>query len=249
MKHCCLLMTIMLVGCLPEAIVDPASCKVDPVLEGIWLAKGFQLTQFKHDDVEYGPGTQQTIFLVSAFDERCYLVTKLDYYSAEDGRLGIFGSGHTGALTQWRTWLAPIGDRQYLICRQIKPAIPLDQDVTRSWRNFLPTFEVERDGNMDVTLKPVMFPDILQRLGEPISAEEYTRRLAEFPPNEIIARIKSAPDAATPDDPRPITVRRMEAATAPHVQRVLEAFQIINPHNRPAQLMPPRDDRGTSAIE
>jgi len=242
-------MTIMLVGCLPEAIVDPASCKVDPVLEGIWLAKGFQLTQFKHDDVEYGPGTQQTIFLVSAFDERCYLVTKLDYYSAEDGRLGIFGSGHTGALTQWRTWLAPIGDRQYLICRQIKPAIPLDQDVTRSWRNFLPTFEVERDGNMDVTLKPVMFPDILQRLGEPISAEEYTRRLAEFPPNEIIARIKSDPDAATPDDPRPITVRRMEAATAPHVQRVLEAFQIINPHNRPAQLMPPRDDRGTSAIE
>ncbi len=94
-----------------------------------------------------------------------------------------------------------------------------------------------------------MFPDILQRLGEPISAEEYTRRLAEFPPNEIIARIKSDPDAATPDDPRPITVRRMEAATAPHVQRVLEAFQIINPHNRPAQLMPPRDDRGTSAIE
>ncbi len=221
----------------------------NPVLEGIWLAKGFQLTQFKHDDVEYGPGTQQTIFLVSAFDERCYLVTKLDYYSAADGRLGIFGSGHTGALTQWRAWLAPIGERRYLICRQIKPAIPQDQDVTRSWRNFLPTFEFERNGKTAVTLKPVMFTDILQRLGEPISTEEYTSRLTEFPPNEIIARIKSDPDAATPDDPRPITVRRMEAATAPHVQRVLEAFQIINPHNRPAQPMPPRDDRGTSAIE
>ena len=50
---------------------------------------------------------------------------------------------------------------------------------------------------MDVTLKPVMFPDILQRLGEPISVEEYTSRLTEFPPHEIVARIKSDPDAAT----------------------------------------------------
>ena len=110
MKRCSVLIAILLTGCLPEAIIDPATCKVDPVLEGTWLAKGQDLEQCMHDDVEYGPGAQHSTYLVKAFDERCYLITALDYYLAKDGRLGIFGLGGGGALSQWRAWLAPIGE-------------------------------------------------------------------------------------------------------------------------------------------
>lgn len=44
-------------GCLPEAIVDPSTCKVAPSLEGTWLAKSLPLQQCVHGDVEDGPGT------------------------------------------------------------------------------------------------------------------------------------------------------------------------------------------------
>ena len=78
-----------------------------------------------------------------------------------------------------------------------------------------------------------------------MSAEEHARRLKEFPANELVDRIKAAPDAATPEDPRPLTVRRMEPSTEPHVQRVLEAFHIVDPLHRPARFSPPRDGEGT----
>lgn len=219
------LLTVLLAGCLPVALVDPATCRVDPSLEGTWLAKGQRLEQCMHDDIEYGPGTQQSIFLVKAFDERCYLITVLDYYLAADGRLGMFGPGHGGALSQWRAWLAPIGERQYLICDEIEPVVPADPNVVRSSGNFYPTFEIERIGTTAVTLKTVVLPDFPQRL-------------------ELLARIKADPDAAAPGDPPPITVRRMEASTEPHVQRVLEAFHIVDPLCRPARLSPPGDDNG-----
>jgi hypothetical protein len=176
------LLVILMAGCLPEAIVDPATCKVDPVLEGTWLAKGQLLEQCMHGEVEYGPGEQHSLYLVKAFDERCYLITALDYYLPKDGRLGIFGPGGGGPLSQWRAWLAPIGERQYLICHQIDPDVPHDPDVVTSPGDFFPTFEIERAGADDVTLTPVFLPDILQRLGGAMSKEEYARRLAAFPP-------------------------------------------------------------------
>jgi hypothetical protein len=64
MRRWGLFATILLAGCLPQAIVDPSTCKIDPSLEGIWLAKGDLLEQCMHGDVEYGPGTQQSIVLV-----------------------------------------------------------------------------------------------------------------------------------------------------------------------------------------
>jgi hypothetical protein len=218
------LLTVVLAGCLPVALVDPATCRVDPSLEETWLAKGQPLEQCMHDDIENGPGTQQSIFLVKAFDERCYLITVLDYYLAADGRLGMFGPGHGGALSQWRAWLASIGERQYLICNQIEPVIPADPNVVRSPGSFYPTFEIERMGTTAVTLKP----DVLQRL-------------------ELLARIKADPDAAAPGDPAPITVHRMEASTEPHVQRVLEAFHIVDPLHRPMRFTPPLDGDGTDS--
>jgi hypothetical protein len=245
MKRWGVLMAVLLAGCLPEALVDPATCQVDPTLEGTWLAEGLSLEQCRHDDIEYGPGTQQSIYLVTAFDKHCYVITALDYYMAKDGRLGMFGSGRDGAVSQWRAWLAPIGARQYLICNEIEPVVPQDPNVVRSPGNFYPTFEIERIGTTAVTLKPVVLPDVLQRLGDAMSAEEYARRLAEFPVDELVARIKAAPDAATPGDPAPMTVRRMEASTEPHVQRVLEAFHIVDPLRRPARFDPPRDTSGT----
>jgi hypothetical protein len=241
------LLTVLLAGCLPVALVDPATCRVDPSLEGTWLAKGQRLEQCMHDDIEYGPGTQQSIFLVKAFDERCYLITVLDYYLAAAERLGMFGPGHGGALSQWRAWLAPIGERQYLICDEIEPVIPADPNVVRSPGSFYPTFEIKRIGTTAVTLKPVVLPDVLQRLGEAMSAEEHARRLTEFPVNELVARIKADPDAAAPGDPAPIAVRRMEASTEPHVQRVLEAFHIVDPLRRPMRFTPPRDGNGTDS--
>lgn len=246
MRRSVLLMTILLAGCLPEAIIDPSACTVDPSLEGIWLATGDLLEQCMHDDVEYGPGTQQSIFLVKAFDEHCYLITALDYYLANDGRMGIFGTKRAGPLSQWRAWLAPLGEREYLICNQIQPAVPEDPNVVTSPGEFFPTFEIERVGTTALTLKPVWFPDVLQLLGEAMSAEEYARRLTKFPVTELVARIKADPDAATPDDPRPMTVRRMEASTEPHVQRVLEAFHIVDPLRRPARFNPPQDGKGAS---
>lgn len=245
MRRWGLFATILLAGCLPEAIVDPSTCKVDPSLEGIWLAKGHLLEQCMHGDVEYGPGSQQSIFLVKAFDEHCYLITTLDYYLAQDGRLGIFGPWQAGPLSQWRAWLAPIGKRQYLICNEVEPVVPEDPDVVTSPGNSFPTFEINRVGTNTVTLKPVWFVDVLKRLGETMSTEEHARRLREFPANELVARIKADPDAAAPDDPGPLTVRRMEASTEPHVQRVLEAFHIVDPLRRPARLNPPQDAKGT----
>jgi len=234
------LLVILMAGCLPEAIVDPATCKVDPVLEGTWLAKGQLLEQCMHGEVEYGPGEQHSLYLVKAFDERCYLITALDYYLPKDGRLGIFGPGGGGPLSQWRAWLAPIGERQYLICHQIDPDVPHDPDVVTSPGDFFPTFEIERAGADDVTLTPVFLPDILQRLGGAMSKEEYARRLAAFPPEGIVARIKADPDAAAPGDPRPVTIHRMQAPDEPHVQRVLEAFYLVDPVRRPRRFDPPQ---------
>jgi hypothetical protein len=245
MKRWGVLTVILMVGCLPEAIVDPATCKVDPALEGTWLAKGLPLEQCMHGGVEYGPGTQHSIYLVKAFDERCYLITALDYYLAKDGQLGIFGPGDGGALSQWRAWLAPIGERQYLICNGIDPDVPQDPDVVKSPGKCFPTFEIDRLGADTVTLTPVVFPDILQRLGDAMSTEEYARRVAEFPPEGVVARIKADPDAAAPGDPGPITVHRMKASTERHVQRVLEAFSIVDPLRRPTRFNPPQDDKGT----
>ena len=245
MKRCSVLIAILLTGCLPEAIIDPATCKVDPVLEGTWLAKGQDLEQCMHDDVEYGPGAQHSTYLVKAFDERCYLITALDYYLAKDGRLGIFGLVGGGALSQWRAWLAPIGERQYLICHQIDPDVPPNPDVVMSPGESFPTFEIKRFGADAVTLTPVVFPDILQRLGDAMSKEEYARRVVEFPPESIVARIKTDPDTATPGDPGPITVHRMQDATERHVQRVLEAFHIVDPLRRPSRFNPPQNDKGT----
>jgi hypothetical protein len=239
------LIAIVMAGCLPVAIVDPATCKVDPALEGTWLAKGLALEQCMHGDVEYGPGAQHSIFLVKAFDERCYLITALDYYLAKDGRLGIFGPGGEGALHQWRGWVAPIGERVYLVCSEIKPEMPKDPDVVTSPGDSFPTFEIRRTGADALMLTPVVFPDILERIGQARSEEEYARRVAEFPPEGIVARIKADPDAAAPGDPGPLTVHRMQGTTEPHVQRVLEAFHIVDPLLRPARFNPPQDDKGT----
>ena len=60
MRPCGLLMAVLLAGCLPDAVVDPSTCKVDPSLEGIWLAKGDLLEQCVHGDVEYGPGSHRS---------------------------------------------------------------------------------------------------------------------------------------------------------------------------------------------
>ena len=122
--------------------------------------------------------------------------------------------------------------------------VPKDPNVVTSPGILFPTFEIKCVGTNTVTLKPTWFADVLQRLGEAMSAEEYARRLTKFPVTELVARIKADPDAATPDDPRPMTVRRMEASTEPHVQRVLEAFHIVDPLRRPARFNPPQDGKG-----
>lgn len=110
--------------------------------------------------------------------------------------------------------------------------------------NVFPTFEIERVGTAEVRLTPVMFPDMLERLGERMSVEEYGRRLAELPRDQVIARIKADPDAAAPSDPGPTIVHRMPATSELDVQQVLEAFQIIDPLRRPARLNAPQDDEG-----
>jgi hypothetical protein len=239
-----LVITIFMAGCLPEAIVDPANCRIDPALEGTWLAEGLALSQCEHDSVEYGPGVQRSLYLVAAFDERCYLITGLDYYLADDGRLGLFGPGQGAAFTQWRGWLASIGQRQYLICHEIEPSVPADPDVVVSPGAFFPTFEVNRIGDDAVRLTPVVFADMCQRLGEAISAEEYARRLGEFPREQVIERIKADPDAAAPGDPAPVVFNRMQPSTESHVQRVLEAFHIVDPLYRPARPNSPDDGGG-----
>ena len=122
--------------------------------------------------------------------------------------------------------------------------VPKDPNVVTSPGVLFPTFEIKCVGTNTVTLKPTWFADVLQRLGEAMSAEEHARRLKEFPANELVDRIKAAPDAATPEDPRPLTVRRMEPSTEPHVQRVLEAFHIVDPLRRPARFNPPQDGKG-----
>jgi hypothetical protein len=245
MRRWGVVMTILLAGCLPVVLVDPATCKVDPALEGTWLTKRQPLEQCMHGNVEYGPGAQHSIYLVRAFDERCYLITALDYYMAKDGRLGIFSPGNDGPLSQWRAWLAPISAGQYLICHRIDADLPHDPDVVMPPGVFFPTFEIGRSGADVLTLTPVMFPNILQRLGNGVSKEEYARHVAEFPREELIARIKADPDAAAPGDPGPITIHRMQAATELHVQQVLEAFHIVDPLRRPARFNPLQDDKGT----
>lgn len=130
----------MVAGCLPSPIGDPTTSTIDPALEGTWLHAGLELDQCRIGEVEYGPGRQQTIYLAKAFDEHCYLVTAISFYAAKDGRLGTFGPGSDAGLAWCKAWLAPLGDRRYLVCQNL-PADPLR---TGPAPGGFPTFELER---------------------------------------------------------------------------------------------------------
>ena len=58
--------------------------------------------------------------------------------------------------------------------------MPKDPNVVTSPGVLFPTFEIKCVGTNTVTLKPAWFADVLQRLGEAMSAEEHARRLKDF---------------------------------------------------------------------
>jgi hypothetical protein len=216
------LVTGMLAGCLPSPIGDPATSTVDPTLEGTWLHDGLELAQCAVGGVEYGPGRQQTIYLVKAFDEHCYLVTAISFYAAKDGRLGTFGPGGAAGLAWWKAWLAPLGDRRYLVCEKLG-ADPLPDGRSFGW---FPTFEVERPDADAVRLTPVMFGDILKRFEGVAPDEAKAVIAAEYSREKLEPRIRENPVAAAPGDPRPLLLERMNETSRPLVERVLAAYHL-----------------------
>ena len=232
----------LVTGCLPTPIGDPATSTIDPALEGAWLARGHEDTQCRHGDVEYGPGTQQTICLVKAFDEHCYVVTAIDYYMAADGRIGAFGPGGAG-LSCWRAWLADIGDRRYLVTSKVDFDMPREEGSAPSSAGFYPTFQLDSLGPDSFRLTPLVLIDILKRLEGLPSNEERAAIMAEYTRESLETRIRDNPDAAAPGDPRPIDFRRMHASSHAHVQQVLEAFHLADPLRRPKHLQPSKEIR------
>jgi hypothetical protein len=225
---------VLVAGCLPSPIGDPATSTIDRAIEGTWLHDGLKLAQCQIGGVEYGPGSQKSIYLVRAFDEHCYLITAIQYYAAEDGRIGTFGPGGDAGLTWWKGWLAGVGERRYLVCQRqgIAPALGGQPDV------WLPTFEVAQREPDAVRLTPVVFGDMFKRLqGLPpdearaIIATDYSREKLE-------GRIRDNPDAAAPGDPKPLELRRMDEASRAHVERVLATFHLTD-DRRPVR-QPPR---------
>ena len=227
------LVTVVVTGCLPAPIGDPATSTIDPVLKGTWLHDGLKLAQCQIGGVEYGPGTQQSIYLVRAFDEHCYLITAIQYYAAEDGRIGTFGPGGDAGLTSWKAWLATLGNRRYLVCQTlgVDPIPP-----GRPPAGWFPTFEVQQLEPNAVRITPVVFGDIFKRL-EGVSPDEAQAIIAaEYSREKLEAGIRENPDAAAPGDPRPIALRRMDEASRAHVERVLAIFHMTD--GRPARKPP-----------
>ncbi len=221
---CVVLATTWVAGCLPSPIGDPATSTIDAALEGTWLHDGLELAQCQAGGVEYGPGRQQTIYLVKAFDDHCYLVTAIAFYAANDGRLGAFGPGNEAGLSWWKAWLAPLGDRRYLVCQNL-PADPRADGEASGW---FPTFELERPDADSVRLTPVYFGDILKRLEGLAPAEARAVIAAEYSREKLEARIQENPTAATPGDPRPLLLERMKEASRPLVERVLAAYHLVD---------------------
>ena len=227
------LVTGMLAGCLPSPIGDPATSTVDPTLEGTWLHDGSKLAQCQIGGVEYGPGRQQSIYLVRAFDEHCYLITAIQYYAAEDGRIGTFGPGGDAGLTSWKGWLAAVGERRYLVCQRLGFA------ANPGWQpsGWFPTFEVDQLAADVVRLTPVIFGDMFKRL-EGISDEEAQAIItAEYSREKLEARMRDDPDAAAPGDPRPLELTRMDDASRTLVERVLAIYHLTDgrPVRKPPQ--------------
>jgi hypothetical protein len=222
------LVTGMLAGCLPSPIGDPATSTVDPALEGTWLHDGLKLSQCQIGGVEYGPGMQKSIYLVRAFDEHCYLITAIQYYAAEDGRIGTFGPGGDAGLTSWKGWLARLGERRYLVCQKLG-IDPIPPGTPAGW---FPTFEVEQLAPNAVRITPVVFGDIFNRL-EGVSPDEARAIIAaEYSREKLEARIRDDPDAAAPGDPRPLELQRMDAASLAHVERVLAIYHLTDGRSR-----------------
>jgi len=244
---CVVLATTWVAGCLPSPIGDPATSTIDTALEGTWLHDGLELSKCQVGGVEYGPGRQQTIYLVKAFDERCYLITAISFYAAQDGRLGTFGPGGDAGLSWWKGWLAPLGDRRYLVCQKLG-ADPLPGAQTGGW---FPTFEVERPDDDTVRITPVVFADIYKRLEGVTPDEAKAVIAAEYSREKLEAQIRENPEAAAPGDPRPLLLERMDEASRPLVERVLTAYRLTDarrarqpgPANVPAAVAPaPRLD-------
>ena len=235
---------LLLGGCLPVPISDPKESTIDPALEGTWLAPGLELAQCMHGGIEYGPGTQKTIYLVKAFDEHCYLIAAVDYYHARDGRIGLFGSGGP-SLSWWKGWLVPVGERRYLVCQPLPFTLPGDSEVVRSRGAFYPTFELSRAGEDSFRVALVVFPDMIHQLDAAGTDEARKAVLAKYTPESLRKRIQSNPAAAAPGDPRPLTVHRMTLESEKHVQRVLETLGIADadPNHLPERLRPPEANR------
>lgn len=212
------------VGCLPSPIGDPTTSRIDAALEGTWLHDGLELAQCAVSGVEYGPGRQQTIYLVKAFDEHCYLVTAISFYAAKDGRLSTFGPGGAAGLAWWKAWLAPLGDRRYLVCQNLA-ANPFPNGP--AFEGF-PTFDLERPDADTVRLTPVVFADIFKHLEGATPGEAKAIIAAEYSREKLESRIRENPAAAAPGDPRPLLLERMKQASRPLVKRVLAAYHLVD---------------------
>lgn len=237
----------MVAGCLPSPVGDPETSTIDADLEGTWLHTGLELAQCQAGGVEYGPGRQQTIYLVKAFDEHCYLVTAISFYAAKDGRFGTFSPGSDAGLSWGKAWLAPLGDRRYLVCQKLA-AGPIPDGQASGW---FPTFELERPDADTVRLTPVVSAAIFKHLEGTTPGEAKAIVAAEYSREKLEAWIRENPAAATPGDPRPLLLERMNEASRPLVERVLAAYHIVDsrrsrppePANAPAVVAPgPRLD-------
>jgi len=218
------LTTVVVTGCLPTPIGDPATSAIDPVLEGTWLHDGLELSQCQIGGVEYGPGTQKSIYLVRAFDDHCYLITAIQYYAAEDGRIGTFGPGGDAGLTSWKGWIAGVGERRYLVCQRLGFAPALGGQPS----GWFPTFEVDQLAADVVRLTPVMFGDMFKRLQGMSDEEAQAIITAEYSREKLEGRIRDNPGAAAPGDPRPLELQRMDEASRALVERVLAIYHLAD---------------------
>jgi hypothetical protein len=226
------LVTVVVTGCLPTPIGDPAMSRIDPALEGTWLHDGLELAQCQIGGTEYGPGRQKSIYLLRAFDEHCYLITAIQFYEAQDGRIGPFGPGGDAGLTSWKGWLAKLGDRRYLVCQKLG----IDSIPTGPPAGWFPTFEVQQLEPNAVRITPVVFGDILKRLEGVPPDEARAIIAAEYSREKLEARIRENPDAAAAGDPRPIELTRVNEGSRALVERVLALFHLAD--SRAAQTPP-----------
>jgi hypothetical protein len=91
------------VGCIAIPLGDPEKSKINEKLVGVWMGKP--------ED-----GGKQTVFTVTAFDARTYIVSDFDFTKDKDN-VTIKGR------MDWKMWLTDVGGQTFATCQAIDPKL------------------------------------------------------------------------------------------------------------------------------